>query len=104
MQNDLRSFSEAGIKPNAIIKRLMEMMYVYLLESISHPGQRYVGITGDLKARIKDHNTGRSSYTSKYAPWQTKVVIKFTNDRNADSFERYLKSGSGHAFAQRHFW
>lgn len=80
------------------------MKYIYLLKRIPYPEKSYIGITRDLKTRIKHHNTGGSPYTSKYAPWQTKVVIKFTNDKSADSFEKYLKSGSGHAFAKRHFW
>jgi predicted GIY-YIG superfamily endonuclease len=28
------------------------MHYVYLLESVSAPGQRYVGVTSDLKRRL----------------------------------------------------
>ena len=30
------------------------------------------------------------------------VVIEFSDERRAVAFERYLKSGSGVAFAQRH--
>ncbi len=30
--------------------------------------------------------------------------MRFDDDARADAFERYLKSGSGHAFARRHFW
>ena len=79
-------------------------MYVYLLRSISHPGQRYVGLTRDLKQRIKDHNTGKSPHTSKFLPWQIVVAVYFSDQRRAEAFERYLKQGSGHAFATRHFW
>jgi len=32
------------------------------------------------------------------------VVVEFFDDAKADMFEIYLKSGSGHAFAKRHFW
>jgi hypothetical protein len=32
------------------------------------------------------------------------VVVEFSDDAKADMFETYLKSGSGHAFAKRHFW
>ena len=31
------------------------------------------------------------------------VSIEFQNERLAIRFEKYLKSGSGHAFAKRHF-
>ena len=80
------------------------MKYVYLLESISHPGERYVGKTTDLQARLREHNAGKSTYTSRFAPWQLVVAIRFENDARADAFERHLKNGSGHAFAKRHFW
>ena len=36
------------------------------------------------------------------APWDIDVVIQFTDERRAVAFERYLKSGSGCAFAKRH--
>ena len=32
------------------------------------------------------------------------VIIWFDEDSKAIAFERYLKAGSGHAFANRHFW
>ena len=80
------------------------MKYVYLLQSISHPQKRYTGITSDLQTRIKDHNAGKLPTTAKYQPWKIVVAIRFDNDTRANAFERYLKNGSGHAFARRHFW
>jgi len=80
------------------------MKYVYLLESISCPGKRYVGITQNLSRRLAVHNAGQSPHTRKFGPWQVVVAIRFRDDRKAEAFERYLKSGSGHAFARRHFW
>jgi predicted GIY-YIG superfamily endonuclease len=80
------------------------MKYVYLLESISHPDKRYIGISDDFNKRIKDHNSGKSPHTAKYKPWKTVVVVRFDNDHKANAFEKYLKSGSGHAFAKRHLW
>ena len=80
------------------------MKYVYLLESISKPGKHYVGITENLNKRTTEHNAGKSPHTSKYTPWRCVVAVRFVNQAKADAFERYLKSGSGHAFAKRHFW
>ena len=80
------------------------MKYVYLIESISHSDKRYIGITEDLNQRIKDHNAGKSHHTAKYRPWRVMVVVRFVDDCKANVFEQYLKSGSGHAFAKRHFW
>jgi predicted GIY-YIG superfamily endonuclease len=36
------------------------MRYVYLLQSETAGSQRYVGVTSDLKARIADHDAGKS--------------------------------------------
>jgi len=80
------------------------MKYVYLLESISHPDQRYIGLTSNFNFRLKEHNAGKSPHTSKYKPWKTVVVIRFNDDQKAEVFEKYLKNGSGHAFAKRHLW
>ncbi len=80
------------------------MKYVYLLQSQSHPNERYVGITSDFQQRLKQHNSSSSHHTKKYQPWQPVVVVRFQDDEKAAAFEEYLKSGSGHAFANRHFW
>ena len=80
------------------------MKYVYLLQSISHPEQRYVGLTSNLKERLQAHNAGKSPHTSKFRPWKVAVAIRFGADSKAVAFEKYLKSGSGHTFANRHFW
>ena len=79
-------------------------MCVYLIRSLSHPDQRYIGITTDLKRRIDEHNRGKTRSTRAYCPWEVVVVIYFTDPAKAHAFERYLKHGSGHAFANRHFW
>jgi len=80
------------------------MKYVYLIQSIPYPKQRYIGLASDIKGRIEAHNEGRSPHTSKYKPWNLVVYVAFSNESKAVEFERYLKSGSGHAFANRHFW
>lgn len=80
------------------------MFYVYLIESVPDGEHRYVGITTDLKRRIQEHNAGKSAHTSKHRPWRLVTYIAFSNEAKAESFERYLKSGSGHAFASKRLW
>ena len=80
------------------------MFHVYLIESLSAPGQRYVGLTTNLKQRLTEHNAGKSAHTSKYLPWQLVAYIAFSDKAKAGAFERYLKSGSGHAFAGKRLW
>ena len=79
-------------------------MYVYLIRSKREPVQRYVGVTSDLKKRLAGHDAGRSPHTSKYSPWHLVVAVWFDRDDKAKAFECYLKHGSGHAFANKHFW
>jgi predicted GIY-YIG superfamily endonuclease len=78
--------------------------YVYLLESLSAPGQRYIGATTDLRTRLKEHNAGKSGHTSKFLPWRVVTYAAFSDRARAEAFERYLKSGSGHAFARKRLW
>lgn len=50
-----------------------------------------------------EHNNGNVPSTSLYKPWKVEVYIFFTDRKKAYRFERYLKGGSGIAFARRHF-
>jgi putative endonuclease len=80
----------------------MPKRFVYILKNGDNPPRYYTGITSDLARRRMEHNAGRSTHTAKYGPWSVDVVIEFGDERRALAFERYLKSGSGGAFAQRH--
>jgi len=78
--------------------------YVYLIESASAQGERYLGMTTDLNERLQEHNAGKSSHTSKFKPWKVTAYVAFTDRAKAEAFERCLKSGSGHAFARKRLW
>jgi putative endonuclease len=60
-------------------------------------------VTGDVAARLAHHNAGRSRYTSDLRPWELVASVQFQSESSALAFERYLKTGSGRAFAKRHF-
>ncbi|QDM14705.1 GIY-YIG nuclease family protein [Tardiphaga sp. vice352] len=76
------------------------MKYVYILESLDTE-HFYIGIADDLRARLVKHNAGEVTHTSKYRPWRIKTYIAFSDEKQAFAFERYLKSGSGRAFAKK---
>ncbi|WP_411966062.1 GIY-YIG nuclease family protein [Mesorhizobium sp. CA7] len=57
-----------------------------------------------MKKRIAEHNAGKSSHTSKFLPWRIVTYLAFSSQAKAASLERYLKSGSGHAFASKRLW
>lgn len=77
------------------------MKYVYILHSVDNPDLHYTGVTADLKARLAKHNAKQVSHTSKHAPWKLATYIAFSDETRAFKFERYLKSGSGRAFAKK---
>jgi predicted GIY-YIG superfamily endonuclease len=79
----------------------MNFFYVYILQSVQMPERFYVGLTEDLKARLKKHNAGEVSHTSKLKPWHIKTAIAFTDRQCAAEFEKYLKTASGRAFAKK---
>ena len=77
--------------------------FVYLLRSVNERDRPYVGLTSDVAARLAAHNARRSPHTARFKPWELVVAMEFADEATAIRFERYLKSGSGRAFAKRHF-
>ena len=79
------------------------MFYVYILHAAAETDRHNVGVTGDLKDRLARHNGGEVAHTSKYRPWVLDTYVAFADKAKAYAFEKYLKSGSGRAFAKGHF-
>ena len=77
------------------------MTYVYILRSLEDRERYYVGSTSDLRSRLKKHNAGDVSHTSKYAPWEIKTYLAFSDEKRAFAFEKYLKSPSGRSFSKK---
>ena len=77
------------------------MNWVYVLRSVNFPEQIYTGLCADVEARLKAHNSGQSSHTAKFKPWRLLSAHYFDDPQVAARFERYLKSGSGRAFAAK---
>jgi putative endonuclease len=77
--------------------------FVYVIRSRIARDRYYAGVTGDVTARLAVHNSGGSKYTSKLRPWDLVVALEFATQEGAVAFEKHLKTGSGRAFAKRHF-
>jgi predicted GIY-YIG superfamily endonuclease len=75
---------------------------VYILRSQSDPTRYYTGLTSNVPLRLEAHNAGHGEHTADGRPWSVDVIVEFADEARAVRFERYLKSGSGCAFAQRH--
>ncbi len=75
--------------------------YVYIIQSEAKPDEFYTGLCTSIDDRLTDHNSGKSSHTSKFKPWRVVFLSWFDNPAKAADFEKYLKSGSGRAFASK---
>ncbi|MBE2229667.1 MAG: GIY-YIG nuclease family protein [Chitinophagaceae bacterium] len=62
----------------------------------------YTGCTANLSARICRHERGEISYTKNRLPVKLIFFCSFPDKYKAFQFEKYLKSGSGTAFRNRH--
>ncbi|RUT79005.1 GIY-YIG nuclease family protein [Ancylomarina longa] len=76
------------------------MHYVYIL--ICANGKHYTGCTSNLKERLKRHQSGQVPATVNFLPVKLISYTAFEDKYKAYEFERYLKSGSGRAFAKRY--
>jgi putative endonuclease len=76
------------------------MQFVYILACAD--GTYYTGCTNDLDARLERHNHGHVQYTMHRLPVELIFYCAFKSKEDAFAFEKYLKSGSGIAFRNKH--
>jgi len=76
------------------------MWYVYILEN-EDMNYRYIGSTGDLTKRMRQHNAGESKATKPYIPLQLASYTAVNSERKARSLEKYFKTGSGKAILKK---
>lgn len=78
------------------------MWYVYFLELEND--QVYVGSTNDLKRRVASHNAGDVISTKSNLPAKLLSYVAVQSEQQARALEKYFKTGSGKAFANKRFW
>ncbi|HWI16271.1 MAG TPA: GIY-YIG nuclease family protein [Vicinamibacterales bacterium] len=76
--------------------------FVYVIKNMEAQPRYYTGLTSNFSARLANHNQQNGHHTSKYRPWKLDALFEFADEDRAIRFERYLKSGSGAAFAKKH--
>ena len=79
----------------------MESWTVYILDCSD--GTIYTGCTSNFENRLLKHQAGEVNSTRSIRPVTVLLKIIFYNKYKAFAFEKYLKSGSGRAFSNRHF-
>ena len=72
---------------------------VYILKCSD--GTYYSGCTNNLKGRIYRHNKGMIHFTKTRLPVEVITFVVFDDKYKAYNFEKYLKTGSGIAFAKK---
>ncbi|MBI3485960.1 GIY-YIG nuclease family protein [Candidatus Daviesbacteria bacterium] len=76
------------------------MHYAYILQL--KDGSYYHGYSDDLKQRFKDHQRGIVTSTKNFRPVKLIFYAAFITKQKAVTFEKYLKTGSGFAFRNKH--
>ena len=76
--------------------------HVYILKCTD--STYYVGRTNNIEDRLHRHSLGQVKYTSTRLPIQLIVFLSFPDEWKAVQMEQYLKTGSGRAFAIKHFF
>ncbi len=73
---------------------------MYLLKLIN--GKIYTGSSKDVKERLNRHTEGSVNATKNFLPVKLIWYCAFSKRQDALNFEKYLKSGSGQGFRNRH--
>ncbi|MFZ2970540.1 MAG: GIY-YIG nuclease family protein [Minisyncoccia bacterium] len=75
------------------------MYYIY---SLKCKDGYYIGCTDDLKNRLKRHRKGQVPASANRLPTELEFYFAIQDKYKAFEFEKYLKSGSGRAFVNKH--
>lgn len=68
-----------------------KMAYVYILKS-EKSGKYYIGSTGNIRERVRQHNSGNVTFTRNLRPLVLVLVQKYSNITEAKEIERRLKA------------
>ena len=75
------------------------MYYIY---SLKCKNGYYIGCTNNLRNRLDRHRKGQIPNTSIMLPIELEFYFAIREKHLAFKFEKYLKSGSGRAFVNKH--
>jgi len=76
------------------------MIFVYVLQSELDFGL-YIGMTGNLRRRLEEHQRGESLSTKGRRPWKLIYYEAYLLESDAEGREMFLKSGSGRRFLDK---
>jgi len=76
------------------------MYHIYVLQSQTD-GSYYIGMTGDIEKRMREHNFGRTGYASLKRPWKLVYAEQYETRSEARKRELYLKSLKNKKYLER---
>lgn len=76
-------------------QRRKKLMYIVYIIKSQKTEQYYIGVTIDLKQRLRHHNSGANRSTKNKAPWEIVYTENFEDKRLAWLRERQIKSYKG---------
>jgi putative endonuclease len=71
--------------------------YIYVLES-KRDGNRYIGMTQDLRKRFLEHQNGRSRATASRRPFELIYYEACRSYQDTKQREQYMKTTEGRRF------
>ncbi|HVZ58436.1 MAG TPA: GIY-YIG nuclease family protein [Patescibacteria group bacterium] len=79
------------------------MFSTYIL--ISREKQKtYTGHTDNLKRRLIEHNSGRSTFSKRHVPWIVLYEELFETKKESIKKERYFKSAAGRRWIKKNLF
>ena len=74
--------------------------FVYALRSQKDAGL-YIGMTGDVKRRLAEHNRGYNRSTKSRRPFELMFVEELPSRQEARQREKFFKTGQGRELLRR---
>ena len=75
-------------------------VFTYIIHS-DFTDSYYVGITNNVKIRLKEHNSEKTKYTSKANDWKIIYSAEFGSRIEAYNHEQLIKSTGPRRFVER---
>jgi len=94
------SLATLGWSPKYTLKEGLATTYAHFLRDVA--GKTYTGYSNNLRQRLRNHTYKDVQTTSAYEEPKLIWYCAFISKKKALDFEKYLKVGSGHAFAKKH--
>jgi putative endonuclease len=76
------------------------MFCVYIIQSESDRGL-YIGMSGNLRRRLAEHQGGGAASTKGRGPWKLIYYEAYLQKEDASGREVFLKSGAGRRFLDK---